>query len=807
MPKYSHKKTEKKWQRYWQENKLHKADLNPKGKNKFILDMFPYPSGAGLHVGHVESYTATDIYSRFLRMNGYNVMHPQGWDAFGLPAENYAVKTGVHPSETTQKSINTFKKQINSMGFSYDWDREVNSSDPDYYKWTQWFFLLLYKNGLAYKDKAKVNWCKKCQTVLANEQAEGGKCDRCQSPVIQKDLEQWFFRITDFIEDQTYKGKKINGLINGLDDIDWPESTKLSQKNWIGKSQGAIVKFKIEGTKEYIEVYTTRPDTLFGCTYFIISPEHQILDKYKGNIKNWKEVEEYRKVSRKKTELERTDLAKEKTGVRLKGFKVTNPVNNEEIPVFIADYVLMDYGTGAIMAVPAHDVRDWEFAKKFKLPIIEVLKGGNVEKEPYIEDGIHVNSEFLNDLNKKESIKKIIKWLKDKNLGKSAINYKVRDWLVSRQRYWGAPIPIIYCDKCGEVPVDKKDLPVKLPKDVDFMPTGESPLKYSEKFHNVKCPKCGAKAKRESDTMDTFVCSSWYYLRYADAKNDKEFASKKLLKKWLPVDVYVGGAEHAVLHLLYSRFFTKVLQKYGYVKFNEPFVKLRHQGMILAEDSRKMSKSLGNVINPDDVVKEYGADALRMYEMFMGPLEDVKPWNTKGIVGIKRFLEKIWNQKDKVEDIKPDKKINSLFHKTIKKVTEDIESFKFNTAISQLMILNNELGKEENISKDIWQKFLILTSPFAPHVTEEIWQELGNKESIFKQKWPKFNNKLIQEETWSLIIQINGKVRDKIEVKKGITEKEAKELALSQDAVKKWLDSKKPKKVIYISGKIVNLVV
>ncbi|MEA2113372.1 MAG: leucine--tRNA ligase, partial [Patescibacteria group bacterium] len=560
MQKYNPNKIEKKWQKYWEENNLHKTGSNPKARKKYILDMFPYPSGEGLHVGHVESYTATDIYSRFLRMNGYNVLHPQGWDAFGLPAENYAIKTGIHPSETTKKAIKVFKRQMNSMGFSYDWGREINSSEPDYYKWTQWFFLLLYKKGLAYKKKARVNWCEKCQTVLANEQAEGGKCERCESPVIQKDLEQWFFKITDFIEDQNYKGRKIKGLLSGLNNADWPESTKRIQKNWLGKSEGARVKFKIKSAKSdinrAIEIYTTRPDTLFGCTYFVLSPEHPMINEFKDSINNWNEVEKYRNKARKKTELERTDLAKEKTGIMLNGIKAVNPVNGAEIPVFLADYVLINYGTGAIMAVPAHDERDWEFAKKYNLSVIEVLKGGDVKKEAYLGNGLHINSSFLDGLDKSEATEKIIKWLKEKKIGEKAVNYKIRDWLVSRQRYWGVPVPIIYCEKCGEVPVPEKDLPVELPRDVDFMPTGESPLKYSKKFQNTKCPRCGASAKRESDTMDTFVCSSWYYLRYADPKNDKKFASKKAIEKWLPADVYVGGAEHIVLHLLYSRFFT-----------------------------------------------------------------------------------------------------------------------------------------------------------------------------------------------------------------------------------------------------------
>lgn len=982
MEKYNHQKIEKKWQDKWAGSDLYRADDDSKKEKRFILDMFPYPSGAGLHVGHIESYTATDIYSRYLRMNGYNVLHPQGWDAFGLPAENYAIKTNIHPAKTTTESIATFKRQINSMGFSYDWSREVNSSDPEYYRWTQWFFLLLYKNGLAYKEKAKVNWCESCQTVLANEQAEGGKCDRCDNPVRQKDLEQWFFRITDFLEDQKYKGRTIKGLISGLDDIDWPESTTKAQKNWIGKSVGAEVDFTIEGEK--ITVFTTRPDTLFGATYFVLSPEHPIIENYKlpsnpagRQITNYKEVEKYIKEARDKTELERTDLAKEKTGIELKGIKAINPVNNQEIPVFVADYVLMEYGTGAIMAVPAHDERDWEFAKKYKLEIREVVepfivdkkhkvredketeerevvaiivrnpkndtylglewktadwqsfptggmdgdemidaakreikeetgyknlkfvrevsspiyatfyrphKGSNViahfhyllleleneekveverhEKDlhrviwlakdevanflnisnqqiawqryleggmAYCESGINVNSAFLDGLHTNAAIEKMIKWLEDKKLGKAAVNYKIRDWLVSRQRYWGAPIPIIYCDQCGTVPVSEEDLPVELPGDVDFKPTGESPLKYSKKFQDVKCPECGGEARRESDTMDTFVCSSWYYLRYADPKNAKEFANKKLLKKWLPVDVYVGGAEHTVLHLLYSRFFTKVLEKYGYIDFNEPILKLRHQGIILAEDGNKMSKSKGNIINPDDVVNKYGADALRMYEMFMGPLEDMKPWNTKGIVGISRFLEKVWDyyqsrvvdfKDDGVYDSGDDKKtkdirFDSIIEKTIKKVTDDIESFKFNTAISQLMICFNKLKKdlksgwsqELPITKAQLERLLIVFSPFAPHMAEELWEKLEHEESIFKQKWPKYDKELAKDETIQLVIQVNGKLRDTVEAPADIAEEGAKKLAQESKKIKKWTKGKEIVKTIFVKGKLINIVI
>ncbi|HRY52851.1 MAG TPA: leucine--tRNA ligase [Candidatus Portnoybacteria bacterium] len=864
--KYDHKKIEKKWQKYWAENpKLFAADDKSDKPKQYILDMFPYPSGDGLHTGHVESYTATDIISRYLRMSGFNVLHPQGFDAFGLPAENYAIKTKIHPAETTKKAITNFKKQMNMMGFSYDWSREVISADPEYYKWTQWFFLLLYKNGLAFKSKGKVNWCDSCQTVLANEQAEGGVCDRCGKPVRQKDLEQWYFKITDFIEDTG----KTSGLLSGLDKIDWPESTKAGQRNWIGKSEGAQFKMEIvtkdsvilspkgeeskrsfvntQDDKLHLSVFTTRLDTVFGMTFALIAPEHKLVQELKSKITNWSEVEKYIVETKKKSELQRMAEVKEKTGVELEGIKVLNPFTKKTIPLFASDFVLAHYGTGAVMAVPAHDERDFAFAKKFGLPIDEVVKSvdgkSSVAKEAYTEDGVLINSGEHNGLTSAEARKKLTQWLQKEKIGQGTINYKLRDWLVSRQRYWGAPIPIIYCDKCGEVPVPEKDLPVLLPNDVDFMPTGESPLAISKKFHDIKCPKCGAKARRESDTMDTFVCSSWYYLRYADSQNDKEFASKEMLKKWLPVDLYVGGAEHTVLHLLYSRFFTKVLHKLGYIDFDEPFSKMRHQGIILAPDGRKMSKSWGNIINPDDVVAEYGADALRLYEMFMGPLEEMKPWNTKGIVGVKRFLDKTWNylsadytgifidNNDRNQWIEgkidgaTSRETEVLLHKTIKKVSEDIESLKFNTAISQLMVLRNsfyeieakrpiseksyiEPIKGQRIKKSDFEKFIILLAPFAPFIAEEIWQGvLKHKGSIFNEEWPKYNKDLVNDETIQMPIQINGKVRAVLAASATISEEDAKKLALSDSNVIKWLEGKEPKKVIFVKGRLVNIVV
>ncbi|MBU1131269.1 leucine--tRNA ligase [Patescibacteria group bacterium] len=882
---YDHQKLEQKWQKKWQKEKLNLADDKSKKPKKYVLDMYPYPSGEGLHVGHVESYTATDIISRYLRMKGYNVLYPQGFDAFGLPAENYAIKTGVHPAETTRQAIKNFKCQLNSLGMSYDWSREVVTSDPNYYQWTQWLFLQLYKKGLAYKKKAPVNWCESCQTVLANEQVVNGLCERCESEVVQKDLEQWFFKVTAYAEE----------LLNKIEEMDWPEPLKHAQKNWIGRSEGALIKFQIpnsksqinskfkiptcrqarQNSKHFIEVFTTRPDTLFGATYLVAAPEHPLIEDLKLKTENWSEVKKYIQKSKTKSQLERTDLAKEKTGVELKGVKAINPANKKEIPVWIADYVMMGYGTGAIMAVPAHDERDWEFAKKYNLKIFcviepEISMDFDPSKitpkqffksiEPYQEErekirrgeivfsgeGIIINSEKFNGLKSEQARDKITKFVK----GQKQTQYKIRDWLISRQRYWGAPIPIIYCDKCGIVPVPEKDLPVKLPQDVDFKPTGESPLALSKTFHKVKCPKCGASARRESDTMDTFVCSSWYFLRYADPKNQKEIFSKKLIKKWLPVDLYIGGMEHAVGHLIYARFVTKVLRDLGYLDFGEPFLKIRNQGIILAEDSRKMSKRWGNVINPDDVVEEYGADALRMYEMFMGPLEDAKPWSQNGIIGIRRFLEKVYKyitrykeqptRFDREARRASNKQIpnptldliggqtnsklqNSNFeverqlHKTIKKVTKDIESLHFNTAVSAMMIFINEVtGNQKLATKEIIEKFLITLSPFAPHLSEELWSSFAkaseDKESkyhssIFNQQWPEYDKKLVVDEEVTIAIQINGKLRETIKVARGIGEKDLKLKIENLDKIQKYIEGKEVKKFIYIKDKLVNIVV
>ncbi len=814
---YDHQNIDKKWQARWRETKAYQTDETSDKPKRFILDMFPYPSGAGLHAGHVESYTATDIYSRYSRAKGFNVLHPQGFDAFGLPAENYAIKTGIHPNETTKTASANFIKQIDSLGFSYDWERVLMTSDPEYYKWTQWMFLLMYQNGLAYKKKAKVNWCDSCQTVLAREQAEGGVCERCGNSVIQKDLEQWFFKITDFVEDQKHEGREISGLLSGLDNLDWPDSTKTAQRNWIGRSEGALVDFTIvadnlTGEKK-IRVFTTRVDTIFGCTYVVLAPESLLTKELLPLTKNRAVVEKYINEVSAKTELQRTDLNKDKSGVILEGISAINPFNNEEVKVFVADYVLANYGTGAVMAVPAHDERDFEFAKKYDLEIRNsIVSENNLGEEPYCDDGLLVDSGEFTGLKSAEARQRMTDFLSRTNQGEKTINYRLRDWLVSRQRYWGAPIPIIYCSSCGEVPVPLEDLPVKLPTDVDFRPTGESPLKYSEEFHQVNCPKCGAKARRESDTMDTFVCSSWYYLRYADPKNAQLFADPKKLAKWLPVDLYFGGAEHTVLHLLYARFFTKVLKKYGYLNFDEPFLKLRHQGIILGEDGNKMSKSKGNVVNPDDLVKAHGADSLRLYEMFMGPLEDMKPWNSQGIIGVVRFLDKV---SDLIQDLPrvDDKKTISLLHKTILKVGNDIEDFKYNTAISALMIFVNHLYdfKNKNNSWPLTLKnlelFIRILEPFAPHLAEELWERIGNKESILKSSWPEYDKVLLQDDSFTLAVQINGKIRATIEAPADIIEEDAKELALADLNVKKWLDGKEIVKVVYVKGKLLSIVI
>lgn len=841
---YDHKEVEAKWQVAWEEAKVFVANDKSRQDKFYALCMFAYPSSEGLHVGHPESYTAVDIIARYQRMQGMNVLNPIGWDAFGLPAENYAIKIGVPPWQTTADSIVNFTRQLKSFGFSYDWSREINTSSPDYYKWTQWIFLEMYKYRLAYKKKAKVNWCDSCRTVLANEQVIDGKCERCKHEVKQKDLDQWFFKITDYAEE----------LLAGLEKIDWPEPIKKSQRNWIGKSEGAMLRFNIKHLRlkneedVSIEVFTTRPDTLYGATYMVLAPEHELVKNLESRISNIEEVNKYIKEAEKKSELQRTDLAKEKTGVELKGVKAINPANQEEIPIFIADYVLTSYGTGAIMAVPAHDERDFEFASKKAIPIRYVIKPKDInslkrkvfpeyiykiesgqtykdaEKKYYEDvfeklqnginsgygysgDGYLINSDEFDGMDSKDATKKITK----KVGGEMKIQYRLRDWLVSRQRYWGAPIPIIYCDKCGELPVPEKDLPVLLPQDVDFKPTGESPLVSSKEFHNVRCPKCSGSARREADTMDTFVCSSWYFLRYCDPHNTKEPFSKKSVKHWMPVDTYIGGSEHANGHLLFSRFFTKALKGFGYLKFDEPFLKLRNQGMILGEDGQKMSKSRGNVINPDEVVKELGADTVRLYEMFMGPLEDAKPWSTKGIIGVRRFLEKLWLVVDEWlangQPAEGSDELKRLFHKTVKKVTADIQNIKFNTAVSAMMILVNQMAKEKKFSIEAVKNLLIILSPFAPHIAEELWQKVGGAGFVCQQVWPKWDKKLVVDEEITIAIQVNGKLRAQIRIPTDITEAEVIKQALAQANVTKFIKDKQVIKNIYVPGRLVNIVV
>jgi len=957
MSNYNHKKIESKWQKKWREEKLYQIEKNEKKKKFYVLDMFPYPSGAGLHIGHPKGYIATDIIARMKAMQGYNVLHPMGWDAFGLPAENYAIKNKIHPRAAVEENIKKFKEQLGRIGFTYDWEREINTTDPEYYRWTQWVFLKMFEKGLAYQSYESINWCPKCQTGLANEDLENGKCERCGSEVEKRPMRQWVLKMTAYAD----------RLLEDLKFLDWDESIIEQQRNWIGKSGGAIVKFKAQSPKskvqspnsKFIEVFTTRPDTLFGCTYMVVAPEHKLLEDWKLEIKNWDEVEKYIAKSKKKSDLDRTDLAKEKTGVELKGIKAINPVNNEEIPIWAADYVLAGYGTGAIMAVPAHDERDFEFAKKYKINIKRVVvpknelksffmqgsfdgdvkkeleennfiytvnnKGGfyvklklsdlgnyekivreHLKKEFWCEitgtktifiygdgktikvnneqdaidalkkckefcepmkvhynlwemlwncefyhdilcftgdgininsglidktktpeqsvdtgNGVSVNSGFLNGLETKEAKQKIIKWLEENNFGGKAVNYKMRDWVFSRQRYWGEPIPIIHCEKCGAVAVPEDKLPVKLPEVKHYEPTGtgESPLANIKEWVNTTCPKCGGAAKRETNTMPQWAGSCWYYLRYLDPRNKRELVDKEKERYWMKpngVDLYVGGAEHATRHLLYARFWHKFLYDIGVVSTIEPFRKLFYVGLILAEDGRKMSKRWGNVINPDEIVEKFGADSLRLYEMFMGPFSQATMWNTNGLVGMKRFLERVWDLNVKVQmsnakSISNDKyqnsKIERLLHKTIKKVTEDIENFKFNTAVSQLMILVNELEKEKTLFAVHYSQFLILLSPFAPHIAEELWEKLGNKESIYLQSWPEYDPKLIKEEEVELVAQINGKLRDRIKVSADITEEEARKLVLESEKIKKWIEGKEIKKFIFVRGKLVNIVV
>ncbi len=949
MKKYDHKILEKKWQKEWEKAGLYKTDESREKPKCYVLDMFPYPSGEGLHVGHPKGYIATDVYSRFKKMNGFNVLHPMGWDAFGLPAEQYAIKNKIHPRVAVEKNVARFKEQLSVIGFNYDWERELSTTDPKFYKWTQWIFLKLVEKGLAYESYEPINWCPSCQTGLANEDLDGDACERCGTVVEKKPMRQWVLRITDYAE----------RLLADIDALEWPESIKESQKNWIGKSEGAVISFQLLGFSFRLDVFTTRPDTLFGATYIVLSPEHELVEKLKEKISNWSEVEKYREEVKNKTEIERTSLGREKTGVRLEGIMAINPANNEEIPVFTADYVLAHYGTGAIMAVPAHDERDYKFAKKYNLPVRQVVmpcapdpanppqdgfkeveretvivflknkkdntyalldwhgtlegittgimggveagqtpeeailaeiaeeaaipnakitkklrwttgarycashkkenrraiahaffaevddlsKQGNIdadeaekhtlvwEKEEKIlsrltpihqkllwgqlheetalsDSGILMNSGEFTGMNSEEAKKAITEFIG----GKMKTTYKLRDWVFSRQRYWGEPIPIIHCEKCGVVPVPEKDLPIKLPEVEFYEPTGtgESPLAAISSWVNVKCPKCGGEGKRETNTMPQWAGSSWYYVRFIDPKNSEALVDKEKEKYWSPVDMYVGGAEHATRHLIYARFWHKFLYDIGAVNYAEPFKKLHNVGLILAQDGRKMSKRWGNVVNPDDIVEEYGADTLRIYEMFMGPFEQSVAWSTEGVIGPRRFLEKVWkmHERIKIEDLGfKSTTIETLLHQTIKKVSEDIEAFKFNTAISALMILVNAFDKEEEIPLIPYSLFLILLSPFAPHIAEELWHELGHESFIYSEKWPKFDEEKIQNETMTIAVQVNGKVRATFEAETGDFEENITQKALSLPELEKWLEGKKPKKIIYVKGKLVSIVV
>ena len=792
MP-YDHQSIEKKWQEVWEKSQEGRVDDSGTDALYYLI-MFPYPSGAGLHVGHVESYSAVDIVSRMERMRGKKVLFPIGYDAFGLPAENYAIKTGVHPAQTTQTAINTFRKQLKSIGLSFDWDREISTADPSYYKWTQWLFLLFYKNGLAYRAKSPVNWCTGCNTVLANEQVVDGVCERCKNEVIQKELEQWFFKITDYAE----------RLLAGLDTVDWPEKIKAMQRNWIGKSVGAEVVFSIPNSQFQIPAFTTRPDTLYGATYMVLAPEHALVEQIVTDEQR-AEVEAYRVAAGKKSALERTELQKEKSGV-FTGAYAINPVNDEKIPIWVADYVMVTYGTGAIMAVPAHDERDHEFAVKYDISIKEVVQAPEEVEGCFTGEGVAINSGILDGLSTVDAKAKMIEHLEQQGIGGAKTTYRIRDWLVSRQRYWGAPIPIIWCESCGPQAVPEDQLPVQLPDDVDFKPTGESPLVGSQTFHEVTCPACSALARRESDTMDTFVDSSWYYLRYCDPHNDEAFASREKLDHWCPVDLYVGGAEHAVMHLLYARFFSYALHDLGYVGYEEPFMKLRNQGLILGPDGDKMSKSKGNVVNPDEVVSQYGADAIRLYEMFLGPLEDAKPWDTKGVVGVRRFLEKVWKLQNKLGDAPVDS-LETQLHKTIKKVTSDFEELRFNTAIAKLMELTNAMTSAESVGRDQYKILVQLLAPLAPHLGEELWQVLGHEGSVFASTWPTYDESKTVDHVIELAVQVNGKVRGSLMVAPDAAQETVLTAARADENVAKHLEGKETVKVIYVAGRILNIVV
>ena len=796
---YNHRAIEQKWQKIWDDEKAFAATDDYSKPKYYALVEFPYPSGQGLHVGHPRPYTALDIVARKRRMQGYNVLYPMGWDAFGLPTENYAIKNKIHPRIVTENNVKHFKQQLHSLGYSFDWDREINTTDPQYYKWTQWIFLKLFKEGLAYKSEMPINWCTSCKVGLANEEVVNGVCERCGSPVVRKVKSQWMLKITDYAEK----------LLEGLEDVDYIERVKVSQKNWIGKSQGAEVEFQVAGKEEKLTVYTTRPDTLFGATYMVVSPEHPMLDKYKEDIKNWDAIQDYREQAAKKSDFERSELAKEKTGVAIDGLSAINPVNEKEIPIWVSDYVLMSYGTGAIMAVPAHDTRDWEFAKKFDLPIIEVVAGGeNVQEEAYtdVASGKLINSGFLDGLEVAEAKKKMIAFLEEKGIGKSKTNFKLRDWVFSRQRYWGEPIPIVKCEKCGYVPLPESELPLELPDVDSYMPTdnGESPLAAMTDWVNTTCPCCGGPAQRETDTMPQWAGSSWYFLRYTDPTNTEALASKEALKYWLPVDWYNGGMEHTTLHLLYSRFWHRFLYDQGVVPTKEPYQKRTSHGMILGENGEKMSKSRGNVVNPDDIVMDYGADTLRTYEMFIGAFDLSASWSENGVKGCRRFLDRVWKlQEILVDGDEYRGAFETKMHQTIQKVSSDFENLKYNTAIAAMMSLLNDFYKEGSINRAEFKTFLILLNPVAPHITEEIWENCGYEGRVYAQTWPEFDEAKTVEDTIELPVQINGKTRAVVTLPADVDKDTA--IAAGKELIADKLTGTIVKE-IYVPGRIINIV-
>ena len=799
---YNHKVVEKKWQKVWDDEKAFAATNDYSKPKYYALVEFPYPSGQGLHVGHPRPYTALDIVARKRRMQGYNVLYPMGWDAFGLPTENYAIKNKIHPKIVTENNVKHFKEQLHSLGYSFDWDREINTTDPNYYKWTQWIFLKLFKAGLAYKKEMPINWCTSCKVGLANEEVVNGVCERCGAPVVRKVKSEWMLKITEYADK----------LIEGLNDVDYIERVKVSQKNWIGRSTGAEVDFQIKDTEDKLRIYTTRCDTLFGVTYMVVSPEHPYLDKYKDQIKNWDEILAYREQASRKSDFERAELAKDKTGVAIDGLTAINPVNGKEVPIWVSDYVLMSYGTGAIMAVPAHDERDWEFAKKFNLPIIQVVAKNGEEVDVNevaftdVATGVLINSDFLNGLEVKDAKEKMISFLEEKGIGQAKTNYKLRDWVFSRQRYWGEPIPIVHCDKCGYVPIDESELPLLLPEVESYMPTdnGESPLAAMTDWVNTTCPCCGGPAKRETDTMPQWAGSSWYFLRYTDPHNDKALASPEALKYWLPVDWYNGGMEHTTLHLLYSRFWHKFLYDQGVVPTPEPYQKRTSHGMILGDNGEKMSKSRGNVVNPDDIVNEYGADTLRTYEMFIGAFDLAASWSEDGVKGCRRFLDRVWKLQDLMtEEEGYSKDLETKMHQTIKKVSNDFENLKYNTAIAAMMAILNDFYKKGSITKGELKTLIILLNPVAPHITEEMWQAIGCEGRVYQQTWPEYDEAKTVESSVEIAVQINGKVKGTLGIQKDDPKDEV--IAKAKEVIADKLTGNIVKE-IYVPGRLVNIV-